>query len=120
MNRLIVVSNRVQPTSLHDGGGSQGGLSVALSAALREDGGIWFGWSGEVTENYTGGMHFENPYSCEEVSEAIIQALAMPLQERQRRWRQLNDTVCSQDAAWWRKMFINFLSAEPVALPIRS
>ena len=59
MSRLIVVSNRVQPTSLHDGGGSQGGLSVALSAALREAGGIWFGWSGEVTEHYTGGMHFE-------------------------------------------------------------
>ena len=65
-------------------------------------------------------MHFENPYSCEEVSEAIIQALAMPLQERQRRWRQLNDTVCSQDAAWWRKMFINFLSETPAAPPIRS
>jgi trehalose 6-phosphate synthase len=49
MSRLIVISNRVSA-----GGGAQGGLAVALSAALRENGGIWFGWSGEVTEQFTG------------------------------------------------------------------
>jgi trehalose 6-phosphate synthase len=53
MNRLIVVSNRVQPPTT-DGGGAQGGLAVALQAALREYSGLWFGWSGGVTDQFTG------------------------------------------------------------------
>jgi trehalose 6-phosphate synthase len=53
MSRLIVVSNRVQPPS-GGGEGNQGGLSVALSAALREYSGLWFGWSGQTTESFTG------------------------------------------------------------------
>lgn len=53
MSRLIVISNRVQaPTGSTSG--SQGGLAVALAAALRSYGGIWFGWSGEQTEHFTG------------------------------------------------------------------
>ncbi len=49
MSRLIVISNRVSaPRGSHSG--AQGGLAVALSAALREHRGIWFGWSGEITE----------------------------------------------------------------------
>ena len=47
VNRLIVVSNRVAPTQR--GRTSTGGLAVALLAALKENGGIWLGWSGEVT-----------------------------------------------------------------------
>jgi trehalose 6-phosphate synthase len=54
MSRLIVISNRVSA-----GGGAQGGLAVALSAALREMGGIWFGWSGQVTDTFTGQIHFQ-------------------------------------------------------------
>jgi trehalose 6-phosphate synthase len=54
MSRLIVISNRVSA-----GGGAQGGLAVALTAALREMGGIWFGWSGEVTEEFTGQINFQ-------------------------------------------------------------
>lgn len=58
MSRLIVVSNRVAaPTTSHSG--AQGGLAVALSSALREAGGIWFGWSGEVTEEFTGQLSFQ-------------------------------------------------------------
>ena len=53
MSRLIVISNRVSA-----GGGAQGGLAVALTAALRERGGIWFGWSGEQTEEFTGHINF--------------------------------------------------------------
>ena len=53
MTRLIVISNRVQaPTGSHNG--AQGGLAVALAAALREYRGIWFGWSGERTDEFTG------------------------------------------------------------------
>ena len=49
-----MISNRVSA-----GGGAQGGLAVALSAALREMGGIWFGWSGEVTDAFTGHINFQ-------------------------------------------------------------
>ncbi|WP_414902266.1 alpha,alpha-trehalose-phosphate synthase (UDP-forming) [Sphingomonas flavalba] len=49
LTRLIVISNRVQaPTAEQPG--AQGGLAVALTAALRETNGIWFGWSGEAGE----------------------------------------------------------------------
>ena len=54
MSRLIVISNRVSA-----GGGAQGGLAVALTAALREMGGIWFGWSGEITDEFTGHINFQ-------------------------------------------------------------
>jgi trehalose 6-phosphate synthase len=53
MTRLIVVSNRVTAKPA-EGGASQGGLSMAVSAALREYSGIWFGWSGESTPEWTG------------------------------------------------------------------
>ena len=45
--RLIVVSNRV---GVPDGNARAGGLEVAIRAALRRRGGVWFGWSGRVAE----------------------------------------------------------------------
>lgn len=56
MSRLIVISNRVTAASAE--GGAQGGLAVALTSALRESGGIWFGWSGERTDQFTGHINF--------------------------------------------------------------
>ena len=53
MSRLIVVSNRVG-LSRDVGGGAVGGLSAAITAALRQNQGVWFGWSGETTAEYTG------------------------------------------------------------------
>ncbi|MGE0596089.1 MAG: trehalose-6-phosphate synthase [Hyphomonadaceae bacterium] len=53
MSRLIVVSNRVSPPD-DQGGASQGGLAMAVSAALREYSGVWFGWSGKTADAYTG------------------------------------------------------------------
>ena len=47
MTRLVVVSNRVAP--IHEGQTAAGGLAVAVLAALRDHGGIWFGWNGDVT-----------------------------------------------------------------------
>lgn len=52
-SRLVVISNRVQSPKAASAG-NQGGLAVALLAALRENGGVWFGWSGETTETFTG------------------------------------------------------------------
>jgi len=53
MSRLVIVSNRVSPP-VGEGQANQGGLAVALSAALRETSGIWFGWSGNEIEQFTG------------------------------------------------------------------
>ncbi|HEX7800176.1 MAG TPA: alpha,alpha-trehalose-phosphate synthase (UDP-forming) [Asticcacaulis sp.] len=58
MSRLIVVSNRVNPPA-DTGVGTAGGLAMALSAALREDKGLWFGWSGETVEHYSGQMSMQ-------------------------------------------------------------
>ena len=44
--RLVVVSNRVAAT---EQGVRAGGLAVALLDALKESGGLWFGWSGKVS-----------------------------------------------------------------------
>ena len=45
--RLVVVSNRV-PVPTGRAAAGAGGLAVALDAALKEHGGMWFGWSGEA------------------------------------------------------------------------
>lgn len=47
MSRLVIVSNRVALVT--EGKTATGGLAIAVLAALREIGGIWFGWSGELT-----------------------------------------------------------------------
>jgi len=52
MSRLIVISNRVTPQTGQ--AGAQGGLWVALGAALRQYRGIWFGWSGGKIDRFTG------------------------------------------------------------------
>ncbi|WNO52921.1 alpha,alpha-trehalose-phosphate synthase (UDP-forming) [Stakelama saccharophila] len=77
MNRLIVISNRVSaPTDSNSG--AQGGLAVALSAALRENGGIWFGWSGEVTDKFDGHINFQRSAG---VTSATIDLEAQDLEE---------------------------------------
>jgi trehalose 6-phosphate synthase len=53
MARLIVVSNRITVPG-RPGDASVGGLSMALAAALQQYHGIWFGWSGETTPDFTG------------------------------------------------------------------
>ena len=57
MSRLIVISNRVSAVK-GALSAAQGGLAVALTAALREFGGLWFGWSGEQTDHFTGQINF--------------------------------------------------------------
>jgi trehalose 6-phosphate synthase len=48
MTRVVVVSNRVPVPQ--DNAARAGGLAVALLGLMRERGGLWFGWSGAVTE----------------------------------------------------------------------
>jgi trehalose 6-phosphate synthase len=55
VSRLVVVSNRVSPVS-GSKAATAGGLAVGVLAALRETGGIWFGWSGEIADSGAGPM----------------------------------------------------------------
>ena len=57
ISRLIVISNRVNAAT-GELSGAHGGLAVALTAALKEYRGLWFGWSGKETETFTGQIDF--------------------------------------------------------------
>jgi trehalose 6-phosphate synthase len=61
LSRLIIISNRVSAPKGNETGapGAQGGLAVALASALREYSGIWFGWSGERTDEFTGHINLQ-------------------------------------------------------------
>ena len=48
MSRIVVVSNRVPVPA--GNAGHAGGLAVALLGLMQRRGGLWFGWSGAVTE----------------------------------------------------------------------
>jgi trehalose 6-phosphate synthase len=52
-----------------------------------------------------------NPYSKDEISDAIARALDMPLEERKRRWRAMMDVVEKDDVLWWRKNFVEALQS---------
>ncbi len=54
MSRLVIISNRVAVPKAMGVAGAQGGLAGALNSALKKHRGIWFGWSGEETEKFTG------------------------------------------------------------------
>ncbi len=51
--RLVVVSNRVALPRQS----AAGGLASALQAALRERGGLWFGWSGKIASETAAELH---------------------------------------------------------------
>jgi trehalose 6-phosphate synthase len=78
LRRLIIISNRVQSTNA-GAAGAQGGLSVALATALRRSRGIWFGWSGEVTEQFTGQISFHR--SADGVTTATIDLEEQDIEE---------------------------------------
>ncbi len=50
MSRLIVISNRVNLPQKSAGGGI-GGLAVAILDTLKRNGGVWFGWSGNIADD---------------------------------------------------------------------
>ena len=52
MGRLIIASNRTATPGVP----RAGGLAVALWDAISERGGVWFGWSGDVTETERKGI----------------------------------------------------------------
>jgi trehalose 6-phosphate synthase len=52
MGRLIAISNRTAA-----GGAKAGGLAIAVWDALLSTEGMWFGWSGEVVDEASRGLH---------------------------------------------------------------
>lgn len=52
-----------------------------------------------------------NPYSQEEIADAIKTSLEMPLAERKRRWQSLIASVISDDVIKWRTDFVSALEA---------
>jgi trehalose 6-phosphate synthase len=51
-----------------------------------------------------------NPYSADDLADALERALAMSHEERTARWRAMFDNVRSEDVIWWRDQFIDALS----------
>ena len=52
-----------------------------------------------------------NPFSPEEVAEALKRALSMDKAERIRRWQTLHHGVVTEDVSAWRDSFVNALQA---------
>ena len=50
-----------------------------------------------------------NPYSAEEMADALVTALTMPREERIRRWHKLIAGVREQDVFWWCDRFLTAL-----------
>lgn len=59
--------------------GAQGGLAGALNAALKVNGGIWFGWSGQETDQFTGSINYVR--SAEGVTTATIDLEPQDIEE---------------------------------------
>ncbi len=70
MPRLVVISNRVAVPKARGVAGAQGGLAGALNSALKANGGIWFGWSGQETDKFSGSINYVR--SAEGVTTATI------------------------------------------------
>ncbi|MCR9179753.1 MAG: trehalose-6-phosphate synthase [Erythrobacteraceae bacterium] len=78
MERLVVISNRVAVPKARGVAGAQGGLSGALNAALKDHGGIWFGWSGQESEDAEGNIHLQR---SDGVTTATIDLSARDIEE---------------------------------------
>jgi len=71
MKRLVVVSNRVVNPECK----AAGGLAVCILDGLRERGGLWFGWNGEIVADESGVA-----VACTRYDKVTI--VTMPLTER--------------------------------------
>jgi trehalose 6-phosphate synthase len=61
-----------------------------------------------------------NPFSQEDVADAVRRALAMTLPERRVRWRALMDGVVKDDIYAWRDDFVRRLEQARTTTPISS
>ena len=58
-----------------------------------------------------------NPFDADAMAEAVHRALAMPLRERQERWRTMERLVAANTAAAWQETFLRLLQSVPVPVP---
>jgi trehalose 6-phosphate synthase len=61
-----------------------------------------------------------NPYSRDEISDAIRQALEMPREERIRRWKSMMESVRNEDVVAWRHKFVEALESIHMPAPERA
>jgi trehalose 6-phosphate synthase len=52
-----------------------------------------------------------NPFSTEDLTEAMVRALNMPLAERRQRNAAMRAVVESETVSWWRDRFVSDLAA---------
>src|SRR3546814_16961572 len=52
-----------------------------------------------------------NPYSADDISDAIDKALSMPREERIAHWRPMFENVSAHALVWWRKRFTEAMAA---------
>lgn len=71
MSKLVIVSNRVADPDCH----ASGGLAVCILEGLRERGGMWFGWNGEIV-----GDESEIAAACKRQDKVTF--ITMPMTER--------------------------------------
>ncbi len=72
MSRIVLASNRVGDLSR---GTQAGGLAVAVGDVLRDESGVWFGWSGEVVpDDAEIGLHLDRQQTVTIATQALTQA----------------------------------------------
>ena len=71
MSRIVIVSNRVADLRQKT---QTGGLAVALAEAMRDRGGLWFGWNGVTTDDAA-------PASVEEIGNIAAVSISLSRQE---------------------------------------
>ncbi|MBN1438250.1 MAG: bifunctional alpha,alpha-trehalose-phosphate synthase (UDP-forming)/trehalose-phosphatase [Anaerolineales bacterium] len=54
-----------------------------------------------------------NPYSIEEMTDAMERAIRMPNEEQRRRMRKMQDRIRAQDIAWWTEEFLDAMRGTP-------
>jgi trehalose 6-phosphate synthase len=63
-----------------------------------------------AAEQMTGALMI-NPYSADDIADALDQALSMTREERIARWRPMFESVRDHDVVWWRRRFLAALEA---------
>ena len=71
MSRIVLASNRVGDLSK---GTQAGGLAVAVGDVLRDESGVWFGWSGDIVPNDAEtGLHLDRQQTVTIATQALTQ-----------------------------------------------
>lgn len=53
-----------------------------------------------------------NPYSPDDIADAIERALAMSIEERKARWQPMFECIIENDVRWWTNKFCDALASD--------